>query len=273
MLEREILLLEVLRHQSVVGFVDACITDTVPRQMSLYMEYCDLGSLQKMIKRYTDHNNARYHKQQHPLHVPEAFIWHVLHSLASALQYLHYGIAGNDRRDPPCPKSLTEWPPILHRDIKPDNILLRTAPGASTLHKDPSQPAVYPHWPFNDEDPEGGDRTYPKVVLADFVSAVLFLPFLPLNVYPFQLPDYCHDRELQLNTTNQILTTLSLPHFTTPRPNSQKLPFWAMFGLSAHQFYLFAGVSLLGPFLTHQRTTRTNYNGIGDRNADARWPI
>lgn len=310
MLEREILLLEVLRHPNVVGFVDACITDTVPRQMSLYMEYCDLGSLQKMIKRYTNHNAnrlatpGRQQQQQQPptcFSVPEAFVWHVLHSLASALQYLHHGIAGNDRREPPEPKDLTEWPPILHRDIKPDNILLRTAPGVLSLYKDTSQPSVYPHWPFNNEDPEGGDRTYPKIVLADFVSAIAllwhFFPSRPFGIIsPFELhknplPSQSRKRKAETLTTSpcpspynresqpnimnptSITPRASLARLNSPRPSSQKPPVGVMCGRSGHRSSLSAGFSLMAQCAARQRITRTDGSGIWNRNADVRWHI
>ncbi len=171
MLQREILLLQVLRHPNVVGFVDACITDAIPQQMSLYMEYCDLGSLQGLIRKYMKYNDHQSLSSR--VIVPESFVWHVLHSLASALQYIHYGIEGNDRREPPVPKDPTQWPPILHRDIKPDNILLRTASGAIASLKDPSRPLIYPHWPFNHGATENSASPYPKVVLADFVSTAL----------------------------------------------------------------------------------------------------
>lgn len=174
-LEREILLLQVLKHPNVVRFVDACITETIPRQMTLYVEYYNVGGLDKMMKRYMDHRK-NHDKPRHCrgcLGVPEAFVWHVLHSLASALQYLHHGIEKDDRRDPPRQKGPAKWPPILHCDIKPDNILMRTAPDALSLYKDASQPLLYPHKPFNIDDPEGSCKVYPQVVLADFVSSVV----------------------------------------------------------------------------------------------------
>ena len=152
-LEREILLLQVLRHPNIVGFVDAFITDHQPVQLGLYMEYCDLGSLQDLLDRYCSHL---------PALIPESFVWHVLHSLTSALQYIHHGIAAGDRRDPPEPCDRRAWPIILHCDIKPDNIFLRST------HE---QFLVYPHHPLvpGKKVITQHPSSYPKVVLADFV--------------------------------------------------------------------------------------------------------
>lgn len=168
MLEREILLLQVLDHPNVVKFVDACITETIPQQMTLYVEYYNMGGLDKMMRRYMAHKiNDRC------LRIPEAFVWHVLNSLASALQYLHFGIDSGDRRDPPHGKGSAKWPPILHCDIKPDNILMRASSEALSYSKDVTHSSLYPHWPYNIDDPKGSYRVYPQIVLADFVSSVL----------------------------------------------------------------------------------------------------
>ena len=185
MLEREILLLHVLQHLNIVRYVDACITDTIPRQMTLYVEYYNVGGLDKLMKRCMDHRKG----------VPEAFVWHVLNSLASALQYLHFGIEKNDRRDPPQLNSPAEWPPILHCDIKPDNILMRAAPGTLALCRDASHSSVYPQWPFNIDDPIGSSKVYPLVALADFVSSVVFHYLCP-HYISFRIPlSLCASRD------------------------------------------------------------------------------
>lgn len=153
-LEREILLLQVLRHPNIVGYVDAFITEHHPVRLGLYMEYCDLGSLQNLLDSYCSH---------YPAFVPESFVWHILHSLTSALQYLHHGIHATDHRDPPKPCDRRVWPIILHRDIKPDNIFLRSIGDEKSL--------FYPHWPFGSSQAikTRHPSSYPKIVLADFV--------------------------------------------------------------------------------------------------------
>lgn len=166
-LEREILFLQVLRHPNIVNYVDAFITEQRPKELGLYMEFCDCGSLQDLINKYVSYNKEHPPPPNGPQElIPESFIWHVFHSLANALQYIHHGICAGDHRDPPEPAPRHIWPVILHRDIKPDNIFFRTQRGQN------DRALCYPHWPLQRFNPTQTERpsSYPKVVLADFVS-------------------------------------------------------------------------------------------------------
>ena len=58
--------------------------------------------------------------------LPEAFLWHVLHSMANALCYCCYGT-----NEPSAYKR--GWDGIVHMDIKPENMLLAT-PDLDTDH-------------------------------------------------------------------------------------------------------------------------------------------
>lgn len=137
---REILFLNVLKHPNIITYIDAYIplgrSNTGP---SLYLEYCELGTLQDLIMAYVARNDR--HPRNPQTYIPERFIWHVLESMASALLYMHHGNSP-DKYHAINPKN---WPSIVHRDIKPDNIFLRKSP----------------------------DTKYPVVVLADFVGLIL----------------------------------------------------------------------------------------------------
>ena len=152
-LKREIEILHVLKHPNIIAFVDGYIPANDNGQAQLLVEFCDRGTLQDMIVNYIKYN------ERHPHHMgnylPEAFLWQVFESLASALAYIHYGVAANDLRNPPEPKHPKEWPMILHRDIKPENIFLKSAK--------PRFAQVLPN-------PRQTSTAYPQVVLADFVS-------------------------------------------------------------------------------------------------------
>ena len=71
----------------------------------------------------------------------ESFVWYVFQQMADVLAYLHYGYEWSkvDRRK--------SWQPILHCDMKPANIFLRT--------------------------PRTKDNKYPELVLGDFGLAKL----------------------------------------------------------------------------------------------------
>ena len=168
---REIHFLRHLQHPNILNYIDAFITRN-PKEAAVYTEYGNYGSLHDLIVKYDKHNKSL----QIPGIMPEAFIWHVFESLASALQYIHHGIKEGSRfHETRAQAGLSDsdfvnaweerqWPLIQHRDIKPQNILLRY--GAKS--KPVIEPRPFPRcfqtqrimrdvWPI-----------FPRILLADF---------------------------------------------------------------------------------------------------------
>ncbi|PVH98441.1 hypothetical protein DM02DRAFT_630240 [Periconia macrospinosa] len=106
-----------------VSLLDYFPASKTNKNHSLYFGYCDQGTLEDLRLRHYLFQTK----------IPESFIWHVLLSMAKALEACHTGLGKPD------------WEPIAHRDVHRGNILL-SAP------KDPAE-------------------QYPEVYLADFGRA------------------------------------------------------------------------------------------------------
>ncbi|KAG8526188.1 uncharacterized protein KY384_000181 [Bacidia gigantensis] len=82
-----------------------------PPQGQIYTEYCDAGDLFDMILGYKS-------KMIEP---PESLVWHIYLQMAQGLAFLHHGYHHEDD----FPSVPQVWDPIIHGDIKPDNVFLR----------------------------------------------------------------------------------------------------------------------------------------------------
>lgn len=171
MLLREIFFLKSLRHPNIIKFIDAFITTGPTKEASLYTEYCNRGNLLKLITKYQERNKL-YAKT--PAKIPESFIWHIFASLASALQYIQFGIRSgtlpraqfpNMTDDEIANKLIDKWQLILHRDIKPENILLRAGKGEKRVRE---KRRPFPFSFLKHEVTEYLPSVFPRVVLADF---------------------------------------------------------------------------------------------------------
>jgi len=110
--EARILLYRLNRHRNIVRLFAAEPSPKSRHQYKLYLEYCSGGDLLDQLKVFRAAGHA----------VPPMFTLHIVTSMAHALAYIHHGLkrigSSSYGRDP-------KHAPIIHGDIKPDNILLR----------------------------------------------------------------------------------------------------------------------------------------------------
>lgn len=111
----EFKILRLLEHPNIVQFIEHTYDGN--NMLYLYMEYCENGDLQTIIKNYK-HSNK---------YLPEGVIWDIFTQILLALYRCHYGVNGpqienvHDPLDPPLSDSTQV---IIHRDIKPENIFI-----------------------------------------------------------------------------------------------------------------------------------------------------
>jgi serine/threonine protein kinase len=112
---REIqMLYQVSDYANIAKMVDHFLDEST-QSAAVYLEFCDLGSLDVVVEQVADGKHVHEHK-----------VWNWLIQLTEAVAYLHRGPDPSMSDDELLQSG---WSRMFHRDIKPANILLTTENG------------------------------------------------------------------------------------------------------------------------------------------------
>ncbi|KAM7207314.1 hypothetical protein V8F20_002376 [Naviculisporaceae sp. PSN 640] len=146
-------LLNLLNHENLVNLHTISVSQPVngtgrsPPEGIIVWDYCDAGSLADLFADPPDLQD------ENDGFLPEGLIWHVALGMLRALQWLHEGVRdGYTVKGPTLPVGSSkkasyrtrvekvrgtappemDWWPILHRDIRPENVLFQHSRGVET---------------------------------------------------------------------------------------------------------------------------------------------
>ncbi|KAK6525377.1 G2-specific serine/threonine protein kinase [Orbilia ellipsospora] len=114
--DREVKMLAIIKgHKNILTILGCHKSDSGDPYGHIFTEFCDLGDVEALFKKYEGLRK----------YMPEGFLQQLTLDASKALLYLE---RGSDDLSKPRPQN---WTSIMHNDIKPNNIFMRSRPRGS----------------------------------------------------------------------------------------------------------------------------------------------